>query len=191
MELDSLMKQVISVKDTPELSRYTIKNFLPDSMQTRNVICFVEDSDKRSYVIKFSKNLYLEREYELMKQICHPNIMSVNSFIKTEEFFGIVMPEAIGGDLLETFSNTIFLQSDVRHVMRCLFNALKYLHQYGIMHRDVKIENLLIMGKNISSNIVLSDFEFATHDKHSRDLFGVPAFVAPEMFRGQICMFFL
>lgn len=188
MEKEKLKQIIINTKGQIALSQYRINSFLPDSMQTRNLICYAKDSNHNSIAIKFSTNPTLVKEYNLMKEIQHPNIMNVKSFIQTDNFNGIVMPQALGGDLLEYVFNTVLLQSNIRHVMRSVFLSLKYLHNYGIMHRDVKIENLLIMGKTINSEIVLSDFEFATRDRFSRDLFGTPEFIAPEMYKGQICM---
>lgn len=190
MDKESLKQKILEAKDQHELSQYQIIDFLPDSMRTRNLICFVEDSKKKSYTIKFSTNKAIEKEYNIMKEIQHPNIMHAHHFIESNNFYGFVMPKAEGGDLLEQFSNSALLQSDIRHVMKSLLSALQFLHEYGIMHRDVKIENLLVMGKTVSSEIVLSDFEFATSDQFSKDLFGVPDFIAPEMFRGQMCMYF-
>jgi len=66
---------------------------------------------------------------------------------------------AAGGDLFSLLMRQACLEEfEVRWLVKQIVSAISYLHAKGIVHRDLKLENILLMGPNIAHRIVVSDF---------------------------------
>ena len=84
-----------------------------------------------------------------------------------------------------------FSERDARDICRCLIDALRYLHEMGIVHRDIKVENLLFPSTEFDcSSIRLADFGLAKifepitdsiAEKFASTTCGTPAYMAPEV----------
>jgi serine/threonine protein kinase len=76
-----------------------------------------------------------------------------------------------------------FSEAETREIIKSSLEALAYLHKRGVIHRDVKPENLLICPKS-KSLVKLADFGFATHCKPGEKVSGScgsPSYVAPDI----------
>ncbi|KAI9013638.1 kinase-like domain-containing protein [Hyaloraphidium curvatum] len=130
----------------------------------------------------------LAREIALLRRVCdHPNVVSLEQVIETERYVGIVMEYAEGGELFDRILTSKYLKPDeARWFFTQLLDAVQHLHRKGIVHRDLKLENLLITWDRPTENsgkenlppagapgarnpagytherIVLTDFGFAT-----------------------------
>ena len=79
--------------------------------------------------------------------------------VETEKHIGIVMEYASGGELFDYILTHRFLKDPpARRLFAQLISGVGYLHKKGIVHRDLKLENLLL-DKN--KNIIITDFGFA------------------------------
>ncbi|VDK29255.1 unnamed protein product [Gongylonema pulchrum] len=70
--------------------------------------------------------------------------------------------------------------------MRQLFDGVAFMHEKNIVHRDLKLENILCVD---DERIVISDFGFATQlqpGQKLRELLGTPGYLAPEMLKCQM-----
>lgn len=71
--------------------------------------------------------------------------------------------------------------------MNQIASALYYLHSYGIAHRDLKLENILLVDESDESPIKLADFGLAKMlgpNETSNEKFGTMGYVAPEVLLG-------
>ena len=93
---------------------------------------------------------YLKNEIIILQYLNHPNIVKFEEVKKTKKHFYIVMEFCNGGELskaLEKYKEKYgkpFSEEIVQHFMRQIISAFKYMHERKIIHRDVKLENILL-----------------------------------------------
>ena len=93
---------------------------------------------------------YLKNEIFILQKLNHPNIVKYENIKKTTKHFYIVMEYCNGGELskaLEKYQEKYekpFSQEIVQHIMRQIIDAFKYIHSQKIIHRDIKLENILL-----------------------------------------------
>ncbi|KAF2859372.1 Pkinase-domain-containing protein [Piedraia hortae CBS 480.64] len=99
------------------------------------------------------------REISILRDLEHPNIVRLHEFVETERHMGIILEYASGGELFDYILNQRYLRDDkARKLFAQLISGVGYLHQKGIVHRDLKLENLLL---DRNKNIIITDFGFA------------------------------
>ena len=127
-----------------------------------------------------------EREVRVILKMNHPGIIKIHDFIVDSSYFYLIMELCSGetlinqtpppGSINETTSKPIFKQ---------ILEVIAYIHEQGIAHRDLKLENVLI---NSSGHIKLIDFGFSRFAE-SGQMFatpcGSPAYAAPEVMSGR------
>ena len=78
---------------------------------------------------------------------------------ETERHIGIVLEYASGGELFDYILNHRYLKDNAaKRLFAQLVSGVGYLHKKGIVHRDLKLENLLL---DRNRNIIITDFGFA------------------------------
>jgi serine/threonine protein kinase len=102
----------------------------------------------------------IQKEVEAMSQLQHPNIIKLIDSYETEHTHCIVMQYAPKGDLLQLALSTKRIEeSKARIIIRQLLEAVAYAHSHGWIHRDIKLENILL---DENENVLLGDWGFAT-----------------------------
>lgn len=99
------------------------------------------------------------REVNILKGLEHPNIVRLHEMVETERTIGIVLEYAPCGELFNFILNQRYLKDNhAKKLFAQLVSAVGYLHKKGIIHRDLKLENLLL---DRNQNIIVTDFGFA------------------------------
>ena len=79
--------------------------------------------------------------------------------VETERHIGIILEYASGGELFDYILTHRYLKDNAaRRLFAQLVSGVGYLHKKGIVHRDLKLENLLL---DRNRNIIITDFGFA------------------------------
>lgn len=135
---------------------------------------------KDTYVTK-----NLRREGQIQQMIRHPNITQLLDILETENSYYLVMELCSGGNLMhKIYERKRLEEHEARKYIRQLIQAVEHLHRAGVVHRDLKIENLLLDENN---DIKLIDFGLSNcagilgyTDPFSTQC-GSPAYAAPEL----------
>ncbi|CAN8101148.1 unnamed protein product [Discula destructiva] len=115
-----------------------------------------------------SRMAKIMREVAILKQLTHPNIVRLHKMEESERHFGIVLEYASGGELFDYILNHRYLKDNAaRRLFAQLVSGVGYLHKKGIVHRDLKLENLLL---DRNRNIIITDFGFANTFDPSEEL---------------------
>jgi serine/threonine protein kinase len=125
-----------------------------------------------------------------MKLCQHPNIVKLLDVFETVSHIYIAMEYLPGGDLLTYFKNrkSKINEERVCQIVRQIVNALQYMKDRGIIHRDLKLENVLLVDGNDQSDVKIADFGLSSltgpnQDSHER--LGTLHYTAPEILSGK------
>ena len=105
---------------------------------------------ERAQVEKGEGLKYLKNEIVILSFLKHPNIAKFEEVKKTKKHYYIVMEFCNGGELSKALEKYMekygkpFSEEIVQHFMRQIIDAFKYMHERKIIHRDVKLDNILI-----------------------------------------------
>ncbi|KAI0781498.1 kinase-like domain-containing protein [Trametes elegans] len=139
------------------------------------------------------------REVEVLRHIAHPSIVSYLHSFSTPSHHCLVLEHVAGGELLDLVDNTeSHARIDeplVRRIWGELCKAVAWMHSVGLVHRDIKLENILLTTDPFqqplpsSSLIKLTDFGLSrfidpAHPQLTT-LCGSESYAAPELVMGQ------
>lgn len=125
----------------------------------------------------------VRNEIKLHGQLRHPHVVVfVESFSDTDHIY-IVQKLCVHGSLRELQAQRKrFDASECRYVVHQIFSGLEYIHENGILHRDLKLSNIFI-DKHMQMRI--GDFGLAILEKDAIEeanfLMGTTSFMAPEV----------
>lgn len=115
---------------------------------------------RRESVATKSKLNKVQREISVLQRCHHPNIVKCFEVVTDHpKYIGIILEYASGGELFDYILTHRYLKDGVAcRLFAQLVSAVEYLHSHGIVHRDLKLENLLL---DRNRNVIITDFGFA------------------------------
>jgi len=97
----------------------------------------------------------LRNEIDILRTLDHPNIIKiVDIFDKDDEIF-VSMHLCSGGNLR---SRLPYKESDALKIVKSLISAISYMHKQGIIHRDLKLENIMFENDRPDAQVKVIDF---------------------------------
>mmetsp|Transcript_57605 Transcript_57605/g.123895 ORF Transcript_57605/g.123895 Transcript_57605/m.123895 type:complete len:579 (+) Transcript_57605:256-1992(+) len=154
-------------------------------------------------VVKISKKEPGEEQLSLQREVTalaavqgHPNVVRMFGFMRMKpaidatssqphRSLGLMMECCSGRDLFDEIVRAPFTEERGREVMQSILQALEHLESCGIIHRDVKADNVLL---GDGGRLVLADFGIAAHYLDLKEMArkcGSPGHAAPEVFTGE------
>ena len=98
---------------------------------------------------KYNTKKDIENEIELLKILRHPNIIGFEGYKMTKDCFYVTMEFANGGSLSDCLKKyqkkygKAFSEEIIQHLMRQIISALKFIHSKKVIHRDLKLDNIM------------------------------------------------
>lgn len=136
-----------------------------------------------SEINSIKRKLHLETQ--LMRSINHRNVVRIYETFETEKLLMIVLEYVAGGDLLTYLKKkNKVTENTCKFIFKQLIQGLHYMHSQGIIHRDVKLDNILI---DSDSTIKICDLGVSKMIKPGElmtEQCGTPAYIAPEIISG-------
>jgi serine/threonine protein kinase len=127
-----------------------------------------------------------KQEATIANRLRHPNIVTVHNYGSIKGRYFLEMRYMPGGTLAQRFAMpTVIGAQEAIRLLRGVASALDYAHRQGVIHRDLKLENVLLDGQG---NAALTDFGIARLGDGSRltatgYVVGTPMYMAPEQAR--------
>ena len=133
------------------------------------------------------KEKFLPRELDILQLLDHENVIKTLEVFRNGKKTYIALEYAGHGDLLSYVQLRGFLKEhEAAYFFKQMVAGLIYLHMSGVVHRDLKCENILLNDKN---SIKIADFGFArriSKNDLSQTFCGSAAYAAPEILQVRI-----
>ena len=137
-------------------------------------------------------DLEIKNEINILKQLSHPNIVKVYEFFDTILYYYIVTEYCKKGELFSYIKNR-YNEKQLAVLFYQVFSGLCYLHEKKIIHRDLKLENIMVseIEKDIETGeeyfwIKIIDFGTAKifeKNKTEKSIIGSSYYIAPEVLK--------
>ncbi|CAG9322509.1 unnamed protein product [Blepharisma stoltei] len=172
---------------------YDLKSLI-GSGSFANVYLAEDYEDSRTYAIKsipkkllLSKNNFqaLCNEIEILRMIDHPGIVKLHKVYEGQNHIYLVLDYVPGGNMLQRLlKHGPLTEEKAAKFASKLLGILDYLKLMNVVHRDLKLENILLNSESSETDFKLIDFGLACFaDKELTQNCGSPGYVAPEILR--------
>ena len=140
-------------------------------------------SINKTKLVKERQRKKIQIETTIMKNLSKSNnIVKIFETYETKKHYCIVMEYICAGDLLSYIKKRGKLTEQVaKFIFKQIVLTLQYIHNHNIVHRDIKLDNILI---DLDNNIKICDFGVSRIIKNNETMIeqcGTPAYIAPEI----------
>ncbi|OMJ84280.1 hypothetical protein SteCoe_14624 [Stentor coeruleus] len=155
----------------------------------QDIITHEEYAMKKIFKKDFKNIKYLNQifnEIAILRKLDHKNIIKLYKVYEDEKTICLILEYVQYGNMLKRILKKKKMhEKQVMHFARSFFEVLEYIHSKGIIHRDLKLENILMTSNIEDSEFKLADFGLACYiDKSFKSKSGSPGYMAPEILRG-------
>ncbi|OQV11393.1 RAC serine/threonine-protein kinase [Hypsibius exemplaris] len=138
---------------------------------------------KKEVIIAKDEVAHTLTENRVLQTCRHPFITQLKYSFQTNDRLCFVMEYVNGGELFFHLSHAkVFTEDKTRFYAAEILSAIGYLHEQGVVYRDLKLENLLL---DKDGHIKIADFglckEYITYGARTKTFCGTPEYLAPEV----------
>ena len=102
-----------------------------------------------------------QTEIKILSMVDHPNIVRLFEVIEDDKYFNLLQELCTGGELYKKSQTSELKEKEIAHIFNQIMSAVAYCHEKGIVHRDLKLENILFASEEPDSPIKIIDFGFS------------------------------
>ena len=128
----------------------------------------------------------LRNEVAILRTLDHPNIVRVYEIFESKRAIYLVMEYCSGGDL---YARIPYTEDQVAKIMTKLLSAVVYIHKHKIIHRDIKMENIMLESDKPDAEAKLIDFglsrSYLKPTSQLSDIVGTVYSMSPQVIRKQ------
>ena len=163
------------------------KVFLAENKYTKEKVAMKEIKKSNKDLLSDGE---IKDEIDILKSLDHPDIVRIIESFNTKDSYVLVTEYCEGGELYDQVRNQLS-ETQIAVIFKQLLSGLAYLHSHNIVHRDLKLENILIQEIEKSKttgedlfNIKIIDFGTARifdNKKKPQSIVGSSYYIAPEV----------
>jgi len=144
------------------------------AIKSINKECLTDENSKKKVM----------QEFSILKLMKHQSVIRLYETFESKKHILFIIELCAGGDLLNYVRKRRRLKEiTAKYVFKQIIDGLNYIHSKGILHRDIKLDNILL---NANGDIKICDFGVSKVEKKGEKMFeqcGTPAYIAPEILR--------
>ena len=186
----SVIKQIVSISEPPDTIVWKVGKFLGKGAFGNVYIMSNGEKEYAAKIIKKSKISIEQKvgEIKIHETLNNQNIVNLIDEFETPNYFVFIMDNCEHGDMKHLIKARIRLtEPEVKYYALNILKGIEYLHSQHIIHRDIKLANVLLCGNKLTPKI--TDFGLAKKLLMKGDcikqIAGTPNYIAPEVINKQ------
>lgn len=180
--INSIEDDFVIIKEIGKGSTSTV--YYSEHVETRDPFA-IKSFDKKFLMKKRSGVRNLKEEINVLYKLNHERVMKLYFVYESEDFVYLVTEYLSEWNLCNYLKlNKKFKPEIVKKFICSLLETLQYIHSCGVVHRDLKLENLMVHGTNHELKIIDFGLSYGPSTL-SNSKCGSPGYIAPEVFMSE------